>query len=300
MSKHRLSSIKKHTPSTSSKKIKESRDPDLQVHRHLGVSLSGAKNDRTYVSVLEYYPQQKKIFLSHLHDQIVSEEETSSDEKLYQILAHTYQHVKAIAFDVPTSLPLCVTCELKCPGYEQCKEPHIKYMWKQLQLLRNENRQAKIFAPYIERSVEYHLQLNFPKTLNVEHALSSNLSPLTMRAHFLQKRLNQDVIEINSELSFFRIASQLKLPKRFLNTIRNSNEGYEARQAVLKSLSDNDIVFFYHQDLAKLIEHPNAFDSLIAAITCLLKTVDQVEEKPKWFPRKDTWISIPLLDFSWP
>ena len=38
----------------------------LKVHRFIGLALGGGKADRASLAVIEYYPNQKKIFLSHL------------------------------------------------------------------------------------------------------------------------------------------------------------------------------------------------------------------------------------------
>ncbi len=101
--------------------------------RFIGLSLSGGKNDKACIAVLEYFPKYHKVFLTKIHDKISGEVEHSSDQKIIEILESYQESIDSISVDAPMQLPLCISCRLKCPGFENCKEEHIVWMEKQLQ-----------------------------------------------------------------------------------------------------------------------------------------------------------------------
>src|SRR6185312_5418436 len=69
-------------PVTTAKKAERQSFPEFpgatgkspKFHRFIGISLGGGKTDKTALSVIEYYPIQRKIFLSRLFDKIQSED----------------------------------------------------------------------------------------------------------------------------------------------------------------------------------------------------------------------------------
>src|SRR5690349_9817243 len=92
-----------------------------KFHRFIGVSLGGGKTDKTCLSTLEYYPDQKKIFLSRLFDKIRTEGEVSADAQIIRLIRQNPPPVESVTFDVPLQLPKCLICPHKCPGYEECE-----------------------------------------------------------------------------------------------------------------------------------------------------------------------------------
>ena len=58
----------------------------LKPHRFIGIDLSGGKNDRTSVAILDYYPSQKKLFLTEIYEHIQQIEDTSADQALFEIV----------------------------------------------------------------------------------------------------------------------------------------------------------------------------------------------------------------------
>jgi hypothetical protein len=98
----------------------------LKCHRFIGVDLSGGKNDKTSVAVLEYYPGQNKLFLTHIYEHIQAEGEISGDLALFEIIKEHSPNLEYLCIDAPLKLPKCIRCKLKCPGYEKCKEPEIQ------------------------------------------------------------------------------------------------------------------------------------------------------------------------------
>ena len=96
-----------------------------------GVSLAGGKTFKTAVSTLEYYPKQQRLFVRSVYPELGGDgQQESADQGLYKLLMRQERPLRYVAVDAPLQFPKCVRCELKCPGYEKCKEPEIKWMWQ--------------------------------------------------------------------------------------------------------------------------------------------------------------------------
>ncbi len=272
----------------------------LKLHRFFGVSLGGGKTDKTCLSVIEYYPVQKKIFLSRLYDKVRSEGEVSADLQIHKIITDCPPPVESVTFDVPLQLPKCLQCPLKCPGIEDCQEPEVQWMWKHYRENANKKKPQKLFTPYTERCVEQYLQTELEEPFHLPHALGSNLAPLTARAQYIIRRLKFPVIEAFPKLSLWRIGNSLNLPKSHLRFHRHWEGGAESRRLVLNKMLDKNLAFIYTEDFKTLVDSPQAFDSFICALTGLLSYMGHTEPRPKGFPRKESWIEIPKKIFPWP
>jgi hypothetical protein len=272
----------------------------LKFHRFIGISLGGGKTDKTALSVIEYYPDQKKIFLSRLFDKISSEGEVSGDLQIQRMISQCPPPLESVAFDVPLQLPKCVICRKTCPGYEDCIEPEIQWMWKQFRAQKQHKSPARLFTPYTERCVEQYLQTELEEPFHLQHALGSNLAPLTARAQYLLKRIEFPAIEVFPKLSLWRIGQALHLPKSELKFHRHWDAGHGARQKVLQKVMEKSLAFIYDQDMKTLVDSPQAFDSLICALTGLLNFLGHCEPRPKGFPKKESWLAIPKKLFIWP
>ncbi len=271
-----------------------------QYHRFIGISLGGGKTDKTALSVIEYYPVQKKIFLSRLFDKISSQGEESGDLQIHRMLAQFPKPTESVAFDVPLQLPKCLSCVKRCPGFEMCQEPEILWMWKHYRTQEKSKSPARLFTPYTERCVEQYLQTELEEAFHLQHALGSNLAPLTARAQYLLRRIKTPTIEVFPKLSLWRIGNSLHLPKSQLRFHRHWDSGQAARQSVLDKIMDRNMAFIYDQDVKTLVESPQAFDSLLCALTGLLKFLGLCEPRPKGFPKQESWLAIPKKIFAWP
>ena len=98
--------------------------------RFAGVSLGGGKGRRTCLALLDYYPDEEKVFLSELFQGIEEDGKVSADTQLIRKLDSHKKNLKLIALDAPLGLPKCLRCDLVCPGHEKCTEPEIRWMWK--------------------------------------------------------------------------------------------------------------------------------------------------------------------------
>ena len=291
MSKGRVSNSR----SRASRKVKGSiektrTEKPLEVERYLGLSLAGGKTDKTALCSLEYYPKQKKIFLSRLFNKIKSEGQVSADLKVCSLVAECAKP-KLLAIDVPLQLPKCLRCEMKCPGYETCTETEIQWMWKQKQ-------PNKLFTPYTERCADMYLANQLEEKFQVQHALGANMAPLTARALFLKRRLKVPVIEGNPRVTLWRLGHKLHVAKSHLRFHKHWETGQETREHLLQKMIDKKWLFIYEQDRRELIESANSFDSLLMAMTSLLQFHDQCESRPAGFPSRENWVSFPRVDFD--
>ena len=264
-----------------------------KVVRFIGVSLSGGKSDKACVAVLEYYPDNKKIFLSRLFEKIKSDERISGDLKIHELILQNAETLKFVAFDTPWRLPNCLTCKLKCPGFENCHEPHIQWMWKHQDERLKKKKPKKLFTPYTQRAVEMYFSTELEEVFHLHHAMGANSAPLLARAAFIQKRIPFNCIEVSPHLTLWRVGKALNLMKSQIKDHRAAFGGDESRAQFLHSLNENNIAFLYHQDQKSMIENNHAFEAFMCGFTAFLKYKNLTEDRPKHFPKNEDWIDFP-------
>ena len=270
----------------------------MTYHRYLGVCLGGGKSDRTSLAVLDYYPEHKKLLLSTLFETIEGDEKRSADTVLIDLVKQNEDNLRWIAMDVALGLPQCLTCRLKCPGVEECHQPHIEWMWNHFRRRRRENKNVRLFTPYTERCVEFFAQTEMEEPFYLQSALGANMAPLTARAHFLLRRLPKNrMIEVAPEVSFWRLAHVLEVPG--LRRPRQSRdfEEDELRHRFLAALLKDWPLFVYQQDIQRMTDNFYALDAFLAAITAFLKDQGETEKRPRGFPKGEAWVEFPLKNF---
>jgi hypothetical protein len=271
----------------------------LKMVRFAGISLGGGKTDKTAVAVIEYFPNQKRIFLRTLKDKLSGKDGATADEALYALLNDEETDLSSVAFDVPLQLPKCFRCELRCPGVENCIQPEVKWMRNVHKGRAKEKRPNKMFTPYTERAAEIFIANKLEEPFHPPHAMGSNAAPLTARARFLQRRLAVPMMEVYPKLSLWRIGMALDIPKSYLRFHRHAVDSDEARHYILRSLIEKEIAFVYQQDLRMMVENSIAFDAFICALTAFLKFRDQTEKRPSDFPKEEIWIDFPRQKIQW-
>lgn len=265
-----------------------------EVHRFIGISLAGGKSDKACVAVLEYYPDNKKIFLSRLFEKIKSEEKISGDLKIHELIEQNLETTKFVAFDTPWNLPNCMVCRLKCPGYENCHEPHIEWMWHHQDDKQKKKRPKRLFTPYTQRCVEMYVQTELEETFVLHHAMGANSAPLLARAHFIQRRLSAKCIEVSPRLTLWRLGKALGIMKSHLRSHRAAFGGEDSRSQILQCLNEQNIAFIYHQDLKQMIENNHAFEAFLCGFTAFMKYKGLTEKRPSGFPKTEDWIEFPV------
>ncbi len=281
----------RRVPST--KRQTRSKIADLVVHRFLGVSLSGGKTDKTCAVVLEYYPEHGRLFLSQIHEKLKSEKNMSSDFLLYQLVTSTYKAIENVAINAPLSFPLCMTCELDCPGFESCKEDHITWMWKNYRKIRSKKKNHRLFTPYTQRAVEMYLGSEFETPFHPDDAFGSNLAPISSRAQFLQNRLEEPLLEVNTKMSVWSLGTKYRVAKSHIKNFAHAIHGADSRRGFVSQLEERKSLFLYKQDVEKLADNLYAFEALINGLTGYLFFIGECLPRPKGFPTDEAWIALP-------
>lgn len=245
--------------------------------------------------MIEYYALHDKIFLARLYEKIKTEEFISADLKIHEIVGQFGSEIESVTFDVPLTLPKCVNCVAGCSGYETCTEPELKWMRDFFAEVNKKKKPRKMFTPYTQRCVDAYLNHSFGESFDVQHALGSNLAPLTARAIYISRRLQAPCYETATKVALWRIGQELKVGKSHIKFHKHSVTGDESRKVILSQLSERKGLFIYQQDMKSMVENNHAFEALIAAYMGYLKFINQVEERPEGFPPKEAWVLIPKV-----
>jgi hypothetical protein len=261
--------------------------------------LSGGKNDKACVAVIEYFPKYHKIFLTKIYDRIVGDLNISADQKIIEIFETYKDSIESIAVDTPFQLPLCVPCEIKCPGSENCKEEHIQWMKKQIQKKQKKKKVKKQFTPYTQKSVEFIINEDLEENFQLPHSLGANSAPLVARCIFLRKRFQANWIEVYPKLSIWRIGRSMNISKADLRFHKHAVTGNEVRETILEELVDHKLAFVYDQDKKVMVQNNHAFEAFMCALTGFLKFFNQTEGRPKDFPANESWIDFPKEKIKW-
>lgn len=268
-----------------------------QSKSYLGIFVSGAKNDKTSLCELQYYPKYNKLVLEDLQGKIGDSADALSDENLVNLIKER-KSTKKVGVNVSTQMPPCLRCKLNCPGVTKCRVEEVVWLKKQYELVKKKNKKAKMAMPYTDRPVEYYINHFSEKHIENQYSLSANAAPLTARMFFLKKHLKKDVLEVHPGLSIWRIGNFLKVQKSYLKYYRNSDDCEVIRLFFLDKLNEVFPIFMYQQDKQMLVANPNAFDAFLCALSVFCEDQKACEPKPKDFPKKAEWMCIPKKDLS--
>jgi hypothetical protein len=171
-------------------------------------------------------------------------------------------------------------------------------MWKHYRAKKTKGPK-KLFTPYTERCVEQFLGSSLEEPFQMQHALGSNMAPLTARAQYIVRRLRTPVLEVVPKVSLWRIGMSLHVMRSHLRSYRHWDAGQASRQAMISKLMDRNLTFIYQDDVRVLTENPHAFDSFICALTGWLSFQGLCETRPKGFPKNEAWVQIPKRHLVW-
>lgn len=285
----------------------------MQPKRYLGLELAGAKNQKTSLAVLEYYPKEQKVFLLDIYDKIASEEDQSGDaallETLDEALNQQNHRVAKMGVNVPTLLPPCIPCTRKtCPMPDKCTVPAVKWMrelTKKASEIDDLTVNIRDFTPYTQRPFEiwarYRILPLLPQDFRfeIDETLGGNRAPLTARMHFLLRHLKgMEIAEVWPKLTISTLALQLGISRRVIASYRKPEDGFQARMDLLDAIAVKRGVFIYDRDLKKLSSSLTAFDSFICAYTALLSDREMTTKAPRGFPLNTGWVEYPIIQPS--
>lgn len=293
----------------------------MNHQRFIGLELSGAKNTKTTLAVLEYYPKEKKIFLLDLHSGIGSDEHADSDQALIEsIQDHAETPGKGqpalnIGVSTPLTLPPCITCDRKaCSSSKntlpECQASEVKWM-KQFYskhhkappkkpVSKRVAQQKEFITPYTQRPVDLWLRYEVLKKMpekarfDLDETLGGSRAPLTARMHYLQRFLKQhSLIEVHPKFTVALLMPRLKLTFRHLRLYRSLDQGLAAREIILERMCDQLGIFIYDRDFKKLTGNLNSFDAFLCAYTAILKSRGDCVTAPRGFPADSGWVYYP-------
>lgn len=287
--------------------MKSTRSKKIEPRRYIGLELLGAKNQKTALAVLEYYPQERKIFLTDIYDRVIHAENQSSDEALLELIAEVNVGVACIGVNVALDLPPCMTCSrIECPMPSKCNVPEVKWMREITEKAERAHSEssveirAKEFTPYTQRPVElwarYHImpKLSPTQRFDIDETLGGNRAPLTARLHFLQRHLGKTpLVEVWPKLSVALLSQRKEFDPHWIQNYRNLEYGAHARQEIIEAFSEAFGVFIYDRDVKKLSQSLTAFDAFFCAYTAMLSDLDVCATSPRGFPTESGWIAYP-------
>ncbi len=269
-------------------------------HRYLGLELSGAKNQKTALATIEYYPKERKIFLLDLYDRILPAEGQTGDQALLELIHEVSPGLALMGVNVPLTLPPCMTCSrTRCRT--QCSQASVKWM-RELTRKASKQRDLRVleFTPYTQRPIELWVRyrvlplISENQQFEIDEALGGNRAPLTARMHFLKDFLpTAKVVEAWPKLTVALLSSGLDLDPRIFARYRQLEEGAHARSKILEAMSLKFGLFIYDRDLKKLSASLAAFDAFICAYTALLSDTGGCEKMPPGFPAAAGWLHYP-------
>ncbi|MFZ9595778.1 MAG: hypothetical protein ACO3A2_06825 [Bdellovibrionia bacterium] len=274
--------------------------------RFIGLELAGAKNQKTSVAVIEYYPQAQKIFLRDLFDKITPHDaHQSPDEALVELILSFKPSLSQVGVNVPFSLPACITCQRKdCPYPPHCTVSEVKWMRETLKSAQHDKpHRVKEITPYTQRAAEIwirtHVLPHLPEesAFEIDEALGGNKAPLTARMNFLTRHLQGvECLEVWPKLSVAILAELTSISPRVISSYRHLETGAESREEILSTWVEDQQIFIYDRDFKKLCQSLPAFDSFVCAYTALLSFLGKCQKPPRGFPSHASWVHFPKLN----
>ncbi len=275
--------------------------------RYLGLELAGAKNQKTAVAALEYYPKERKIFLLDIFDRIAVEKGQTADEALLALIQELEPPsgtFARLAVNVPLQFPPTMACTRKsCVHGPKCPVPAVKWMHEATRKAQRSGEvKALDFTPYTQRPVElwvrYQVMPKLPPVLRfeIDETLGGNKAPLTARMNYLKAHLSRhELCEVWPKLTVATLAAELGIDKRVIQAYRHLEQGIYARETLLEALTEKRGVFIYERDIRKLSQSLTCFDAFICAYTGWLADTGETTHAPSGFPRSSGWVEYPEL-----
>lgn len=281
------------------------------VHRYLGLSLGGAKSNKTCLTVLDFYRKQKKAFVVESFLGIGSEKDDQADseltaddvllslvDELSKDLSKDNSAIRIVGVDAPLTLPPCLLgCDVDCRGYSDCKKEEIQWMNDQYLIAKENRSKLKHFTPYSQRPVDLYFRYKYPdENLFQDETMGANLAPQAARMNYLKRHLEHlRLIEVWPKLSLYHIHESLNLTKTEVLNYRDIEEGVTVREKIIERLVEKASIFIYERDLKKFITNVGAFDSFLCAWSALQTDLNSVVKIDSDLPVESGWIQIPEL-----
>jgi hypothetical protein len=278
------------------------------ARRYLGLELSGAKNPRTALAAIQYFPKERKIFLVDIFERVTPQDGQSTDEALLELIDELKPGTARLAVNVPLQLPPCLAgcTDRTCSPGGRCRTAPVRWMQQYMKRVARQPAAAvprlREFTAYTQRPVELWLRYSVLPSFDpaarfeIDETLGGNKAPLTARMHFLLRHLKGlTVSEGWPKLTVAALQHELSLSRRVVQRYRHLEEGAHARQEILEALAREHQIFIYDRDLRKLAASLAAFDAFLCAYTALLADLGRCAKPPKGFPVASGWVEYPSV-----
>lgn len=274
-----------------SKSLSAKTSREFGPRRYLGIELHGAKNDKTAIAAIEYYPKEQKIFLLDLYDRVTRRPGQTRDQALLELLEELSTNVARTGVHAPLQIPPCFACKRK-ECLTRCKNPATKWV--------HDHYPDFEFTAYTQRPVEVFIREELLSGFRTEarfdfdETLGGSRAALTARMISLKPRLKEyGLIEVWPKLTFAVLSEKFKIPKRLITHYRRLESGAAARYEILELLTQHGQIFIYDRDLQKISENLNCFDAFLCSFTAYLDDLGFCKKPPKGFPAESGWVSYP-------
>jgi hypothetical protein len=264
------------------------------AYRSIGLDLSGSRNQKTCVAVLDFYPKGNRLILSELKTDLGPKGEKTGDDSLVGCLEDLNDpkfKITGVATTAPISLP---------PFFLEKKTCAEQIRWVD-SLLPKTERLQKPFIPYLQRPLEFWLRyMSKERFANVGDAFGSNWAPLTARLQFLKTQLAVDFNEIFFRGALLRILPSIGLKKELVDDYNDLEKGLKTRDLIIRKLCDTlTQLFIYDGDIDRLILDLPCFHAFIAVLCQHLSLLELCDERPRDLPDSATWVLIPQRNLRW-
>jgi hypothetical protein len=275
--------------------MEATRSQAAQSIRCVGVELGGGKSARTAVVSLDYFPQEKKIFIVEVVAHLQGSREFTGDEELLRTIDRLAP--KFMGINAPLSLPPCATCTLKCPTFQFCEVPEVK--WMRGEARRMDLWPLKFPTPYTQRAVDVvvrsRLQDQLELEIPLEETFGASRAPLAARMQYLRRHfpVETKLIEVNPRIALAALARTWRIENRVLRRYRELEEGITYRTQILDTLSEADPregfphLFLYNEDIADFARELTNFDALMSALMAVYAAADLLDNDI--FPYDKDW-----------
>lgn len=275
----------------------------------IGVSLGGARSDRTCIVVLGLNSKTAQFYWSDFYEGIgpkLSASHLENPDQIFIELIHeiaadskkNQSFIQSIAVDSPLSLPPCFpACLEECNGYEDCAKPSVRWMNEECLRQRAENPKVKYFTPYTQRPVDLHFKYSgIPVEVLPDETLGSNSAPVAARAQYLRKRLSAfQWIEVWPKFSIYSLQNFLGIQLHECLAYRDVEEGLKMRKKIFNQIVIRTGLVIETAESDKCVANVHLLEAFICAWVGILHFMGKTVQHPKHLPLSSGWIEVPQL-----
>lgn len=275
-----------------------------EFYRSLGLEVTGPKNDRTSIAVLDFYPKTERLILVDLEIQLSGFDDTTSDEmvvKTFDSFIKEAPSYTGCGVHAPLTLPPLLQAAIANDEAQPfaLKNKNAEIVWM-IELWKRLRPRPRPFVPYLERAAELYLRYMTREKFQVSEAMGANLAPISARIQFLKNHLPGPLHEVHPRATLSRVISSLGMPKTLIRDFTDLERGIYTREQIFVQLSKKiPQLFIYEKDLELMVLNINCFNAFLCALMQHLIFKEQQELAPKNFPKAAGWIHLPKTAINW-